>query len=244
MTLINLFKISFYSLLFALLVISCRPEEVQVNCLESKDLGEYFLENDMFLPYSLDDEVVIFSDSLGKEYRAEIIHHSHEESSTQSGYWIDCDFLTRPELEPEWIYYTERKYLLMHIIELDIKLIFFYDVNLEHRDDIVMRYHNVELENIYIKDVLDVRLYKPIITDVYSSVLRYVVAERDFPKLPPRDSIIRSDVLLHGRQYENVFYLAAPDSLQEFIMYYSEDNGLVGIEEIDGSISLKYERTE
>jgi len=232
--------------LILLFICSCNDDDQNVSsCENGENIGDFFLldSSKEFLPYGDEELVLIFSDSLGNEFKGKYIPGEFNQCLTQSSYSLDpnvsgspfCDYIYQAECSESLITFDDFE---------DIEIQFSMRVNAifpESREELVLRdFFTVSIFNNAIQS-------SPSIFVVDDGFLPILIDDRGKEQSAIEflfGSSFNESFQLHNKMYSNV-YSPMDNELfgdKEFDLFYSKELGLVGVESED--ISLKFERIE
>lgn len=236
-------------LIFILLqvaVFSCSNDDSNgpLTCIEDPNLGDFFLleSSKGFVPYGEQELGLIFSDSLGNEYRGNYLPGEFETCEAVSSYSLDrVGSMECP---------------INYLVECQTSRIIFEDfggLEIQMMTSMSVDY-SVDKEEAIFSDYLYILFFES--DPVYPGNLHPLPNSGLFINIDRRTDD-RAFILLtqanldfmfdlHDKTFENVYskdYLG-PDVVQIFDLYFSRDVGIVGFENFDKSISLKFERIE
>ena len=209
-------------LLFSL---GCRKTEVINECdktLDQYDLGNIALE---FMPYSADTKCVIFSDSLGNEFEANI--NSYEDSYIK---FIDQG---NDACFPDKVYHFEARsisvYMTMNLINPGIAINF----------KIIALPQSTTNPEGPIRDELWLNITNFFRDPKGSTAL---IIDKRSDETAAASTPDFNEITVHDKLFKNVFVEDFTHS--DYKIYLTKEEGLVAFENMDKSISLKLERIE
>lgn len=230
---------------FLLFLFSCDNDDAgPSSCIENPDLGDFFLLDSSkdFVPYGDEELVLIFSDSLGNEYKGNYIPGAFEACEVLSAYNIGqsgsngCPISFSRECQMSRIVFED-------FGGLEIQMFLSMDVS-----------YSVEAEEAIFRDFINITIFEgdpenpgSIQSNQSGGFLITIDSRTDDRAIV---LLIAADFQpmfgLHDEIYENVYLEAdlGSDVVEIFDLYFSQEVGLVGFENIDKSISLKFERIE
>jgi len=219
-------------------------------CADSLEIGEFFMLDSSkdFLPYPDEDFAIIFSDSLGNEFRGEYFSRPYQLCTSISSYRSnpndpnseECEFTSQLECLSTVILFEALDSLEIHFMM-----------------NVVARIE-AGVEEPLLNDFFTLLLYETGLEPTLGLLqfdngqLSVNINNRneDTPINPiglPSTYFLSESFDIHDKTFTNVYYpnynVFFPPRVV-FDLYYSEEIGLVGFENEDKSISLKFERFE
>lgn len=238
-----------YVITVALLVINCSNDESSLiieDCPESIFIGEYFFKQNTIdnPPYKDENEILVFSDSLGVEYKGVLTIGQVVNRMNYSSIY-EC------ESDPDSIYYWKYSHLndtrktLLEFSGIDISIEFYNYINP------LVKNATIEAPlgtNIETTDKLLIGL-NPFSPD-YEKLNRIVVNVCDLynPDAVFYNGTVFYDSLkIHDKSFDSVYCFKnflEDEAEYDFDLYYTREKGLVGFKNLTNSVSLKLERSE
>ncbi len=227
-------------LFFAMILFfSCQKEEViVVDCPKFVDLGDFHLVDSSvdYMPYDETVQRIVFTDSLGNEFKAEVNSYKFGLGSILHLKEYPCE-----EDSMQMFQYTsmsESKHIEAVIEELDIKI----NLNLSVyvvRGELL----NQNPDSLFMTDQINVTLRTPMTSTTPNTQLNIIVDSRN--STIASTAVPNSEVYtMHGVDFYDVYYLDTMIPSGKFNILYNAEKGLIGFENQDKSISLKYEYVE
>jgi hypothetical protein len=227
-------------ILLILLVSSCKSGKDNSCPNEVVDLGVFKLGNSAlaFVPYNPDHQKIVFSDSLGNEFTADIVSNSTMIDTATIKDVFSCEGSGSKTVS--FNYQIEKRYFKAIIEELDLAMeieLYFSSYIQELSEYLEDR----NLDSFRYDNILRLKVFE-ISNDMNSQRIGYY-AYSNYPPfyVSPPDSDTYS---IHGVEFLNVYHKNEPIENNSYNIYYTSEQGFVGIIKEDESISLKYERTE
>ncbi len=240
-------------LLFILFFLSCDknddqivPTITEVECPDVQELGSFdILDSSIgFIPYTSTNSKITFSDSVGNEVVGVITLDTTRMSRNR----LPNEYVCEDDSTQFYHYFYDRglRQVTLEIAEIDLKLHLTLTVFVSRGDQLQIE----PKDTLFIFDHLAVRIVTPIIdtssTNSPSSLngsFGIIVNSRNHPfSTTSSPSIDVYDI--NGVNYPNVFFGSSEIEEDEFRVSYNIEHGIIGIENPDRSISLKYEFIE
>lgn len=235
-----------------LFIFSCAndDESDERPCIENTEIGDFFMleSSKDFLPYPNEEAILIFSDSIGNEYRGVFTIREITSLETMSTYQIDpskswstrCDYSYLRESKISEIIFPELE-------DLTFRFEFNVGATISENDEILL---SDRLAAYVLQSFPEVMSG---ISGFQSLELSLVLNQRNNDQILEDDRythhITYESFVIHDKPFENVYFWERDnvnENLKQFDYdaYYSEEIGLVAFENYDKSISLKFERIE
>lgn len=210
------------------------PQDFTKECNEFAALGDFLLldSSKNFIPYQENIQRVIFSDSLGNEFIGNVTFYETSLNQTWNGIETACPLDTSIQVTYNWK--TETKRIDLEFPDLDIRLFVAVRTNISSND------YSQKLFG----DFCNVVLLHPVSANSSNSQLLIVLDARTHPLYEGIITSTLPSLTLHGKEFNDVFFEEVPGTQNDFQLYYNSEVGVVGFENEDKSISLKFERVE
>lgn len=243
---------TYAAFILLLLLLSCNndedlmttPETEEFICPADKYIGlvNILESSQLFLPYDTSMRNVVFSDTNGNEVIGEIVYHETFSNYTSLRDTFMC---AQDSTQAYRVRYdSEARVMVLNIEDIDVSVRFQLFLSAESGS----AYNIDPPDTMLISDYLNVHVRTPIPeassgSGHPNSVLGIQVASRTNP-FRRQTEPDWNEYTLHGKVFSNVYY--NPFNIQEekFNILYNQEVGLVGLENYDKSISLKFERIE
>ena len=237
--------------MFALIVLgffSCDNDDEMI-CPEDNDFGDFFLaqsSKDIY-PYGDEELVLIFSDSLGNEYRGEYSPRDFTMCNTRSQYPVDPNILDSEQCG--FTYRGECRSSLLYFEELDnLEVLFQMHISMNLIEESQERVKSDFFNVILFKDGMQLAGLNELVLGFEGQLAFNTESLKSPDKLSELSlfNLFEEEFDLHDKTYTDVYSsdLVYYGVLDPFDLYYSNEIGLVGFENEDKSISLKFERVE
>ncbi|HLF64575.1 MAG TPA: hypothetical protein VI603_12515 [Saprospiraceae bacterium] len=215
-------------ILFSILHIGCSKSDVSPDCRHAEYRGAFFLnpESKDIVPYGPAMTKIVFSDSLGNEYFADVLHYYTGLSKVLDLKNDTCllDTVVLCELESISVWLT------MWELGMQFQVFLMPEVSFDDQ---------YELSTI--SDGLYVDLRFPF-SDIPTTIVGVITDPRTNPdktKTEPDLDTLR----IHDKFFTDVYQGRKLDE-GAYDLYYNAQFGIVGIENDSRSVSLKFERME
>lgn len=207
------------------------PQQQACTELAQLDTVKTLQSSKVFIPYSADVSKLIFSDVDGNEIEGIVRYYDTDLIPFSNGIAIACPLDENVKIRPNWL--AEVTAITVDVTSLDLQI----------QGTVYPTVYTNSVPDIQVSDWSTYGIYFPIGSSSPIVLNQFTIDQRGSLNNRPTYLEFFPYFNIHDKSYQQVYQAGNPGTTG-YTLYYNETHGIVGFENIDGTVKYKFERAE